>query len=112
MKLLNAESAVVAMEKLTDYCLSTDHPLGKHKARVFLATCGIFSENADLLRQAMLEAALQGEAVLRFTDDHGQRFTIEWNVAGPTGTADVISAWIVRHGENFPRSVSAFVRPE
>ena len=110
MKLPNAENAVVAIEKLTEYCLSTDHPRGKHKARVFSAACGITVENANLLQHALLEAAQQGEAVPRLADDHGQRYVIEWKVTGPAGSADVVTAWIVRHEEDFPRFVSAYVR--
>ena len=35
MKLPNADRAVVEIEKLRDYCLSSSHPRGRHKARVF-----------------------------------------------------------------------------
>ncbi|MEX0978991.1 MAG: DUF6883 domain-containing protein [Pirellulales bacterium] len=112
MKLPGGQNAVVAMEKLTDYCLGTDHPRGKHKARVFAAACGITTENADLLVQALLEAAHQGEADPQLTDEYGQRFVIKWKVTGPTGTADVVTAWIVRYDEDFPRFVSAYVRQE
>lgn len=38
MKLPNGDRAVVDIVKLTDYCLSTTHPRGRHKARVFAAT--------------------------------------------------------------------------
>ena len=112
MKLPNAENAVVAIEKLTDYCLSGDHPRGRHKARVLEAACGITAENADVLMQALVEAAQQGEAIPQFRDEHGQRFIIEWRLTGPTGSAEIVTAWIVRKGEDFPRFVSAYVRRE
>ena len=35
MKLPNAEQAFVDVRKLRDYCFSTEHPRGQHKARVF-----------------------------------------------------------------------------
>ena len=41
MKLPNADRAVVEMQKLVDYCLDPEHPRGKHKARVFLSSCGL-----------------------------------------------------------------------
>ncbi len=112
MKLPNGENAIVAIEKLIDYCLSTDHPRGKHKARVFAAACGITAENSDLLLQALLEAAQHGKAVPGLSDDHGQRFTVEWELTGPNGTANLMSAWIVRRGERIPRFVRAYIREE
>lgn len=90
MKLPNAEQAVVEIEKLLDYCLNPDHTRGKHKARVFLSSCGLTSEYADDLRDAMLGAALNLDAELGEGDDYGQRYVIDigsdgtnWNGSGP-----------------------------
>ena len=112
MKLPNAGNAVVDLQKLADYCLNPEHERGKHKARVFAATCGLTAEHAELLRQALLDAAQQGEAISTASDAYGQRFVIEWNVAGPTGEADIRTAWIVHHDEDFPRFVSCYVSQE
>jgi len=109
MKLPNAENAVVDMQKLTDYCLNPEHERGKHKARVFAATCGLTAEHAELLRKALLEGALQGEAVAKVSDAFGRRFVVEWTVVGPAGKAAIRTAWIVRHDEEFPRFVSCYV---
>jgi hypothetical protein len=109
MKLPNAENAVVEMEKLRDYCLNPAHTRGKHKARVFLSSCGIGSEHAEHLRAALLAAARDLDAESGLEDDYGRRFVIELKVTGPTGTAGVRSAWIIRRGEDFPRFVSCYV---
>jgi len=109
MKLPNAENAVVDLQKLTDYCLNPEHERGKHKARVFAAKCGVTVEHAELLRQALLEGAWQGEAIATKNDAYGQRYVIEWTVEGPTGTAGIRAAWIVRHNEDFPRLVSCYI---
>jgi hypothetical protein len=109
MKLPNAESAFVDLGKLTDYCLNADHPRGKHKARVFQALCGFTEQNAGLLQQRLLEAAEHGHAVETSSDIYGRRFVIEYIVQGPIGAGRVRTAWIVRHDENFPRFVSAYV---
>jgi len=109
MKLPNAGNAYVDLEKLTDYCLSSDHPRGKHKARVFEAACGLTANDADFLRHQLLEAAEQGEAVETISDIYGQRFVIECNVRGPNGMARIRTAWIICQGENFPRFVTALV---
>jgi hypothetical protein len=110
MKLPNAESAFVDMQKLTDYLLDPDHPRGKHKARVFAAACGITANDADFLRQVLLTAAQQGDAALRRVDIYGQRFVIEWEITGVGGQVKLVTAWIIRHGEDFPRFVSANVK--
>jgi hypothetical protein len=109
MKLPNGENAFVDLEKLTDYCLSSDHPRGKHKARVFEAACGLTANDAEFLRQQLFEAAEHGEAVETASDIFGRRFVIEYTLRGPNSLARVRTAWIIRQDENFPRFVSAFV---
>ncbi|MCO6458761.1 MAG: hypothetical protein J5I93_25925 [Pirellulaceae bacterium] len=109
MKLPNAEHAVVEMQKLVDYCLDPDHPRGKHKARVFLSSCGLTAEHADELRVALLNAAQNLDTELGEQDDYGQRYVIDLEVRGPAGTAQVRSAWIIRKGEDYPRFVSCYV---
>ncbi len=109
MKLPNGQRAVVDVVKLTDYCLNPDHPRGKHKARVFEATCGITVEHAELLRQQLLDAAEHADAVPADSLGFGARYVIELTVQGPSGTARVRSAWIIRQSEDFPRFVSAYV---
>lgn len=110
MKLPNAESAFVDMQKLTDYLLDSEHPRGKHKAIVFAAACGITASDADFLRQILLTAAQQGDAALGRADIYGQRFVIEWEITGVGGPVKLVTAWIVRHDDDFPRFVSANVK--
>lgn len=109
MKLPNGERAVVELEKILDYCLSPDHTRGKHKARVFLSSCGLTAEYADDLRDALLSAAVNLDAQSGEGDDYGQRYVIELEVTGPTATVRVRSAWIIRREEDFPRFVSCYV---
>ena len=109
MKLPNAHRAIVEIAKVRDYCLDPIHPRGKHKARVFLASCGMTAQHAEQLREAFLRAAENLEAKPGQADDYGQRYTIELQVEGPTGAARVRSGWIVRHDEDFPRFVSCYV---
>jgi len=110
MSLPNGERAFVDIQKLTEYCLDPEHERGKHKARVFEAVCGLTADYADVLRDALLEAARKGEAELIGSDRFGDRFAVEYTVIGPSGSASVRSAWIVRRDEDFPRLVSCFVR--
>lgn len=109
MRLPNAERAVVDIRKLTDYCLSPSHPRGRHKAKVFAATCGITAEHAVSIQSALLDGAKHLEADLGEQDRYGQRYLVDLEVVGPSGTAQIRSAWIVRKHEDFPRLVSCFV---
>jgi hypothetical protein len=40
-KLPYAQNAVIEIVKLRDYCLSTEHPRGRHKSRVFHEALGL-----------------------------------------------------------------------
>jgi hypothetical protein len=55
MQLPNSDRAVVEIEKLRDYSLNPNHPVGKHKARAFKAALGITLEDAAWLRDRALE---------------------------------------------------------
>jgi hypothetical protein len=60
MKIPNAETAVVDIQKLRDYCLNPDHPRGKHKARVFESALEMTRMDAEYLRSELLDR-VQGE---------------------------------------------------
>ncbi len=106
----NAGRAVVEIEKLRGYCLSAEHPRGRHKARVFAAVLGLSVGDAEALQQALHDAAMSGGAVLGGADNYGQRYVIDFIMRGPAGAAVVRGAWIIRRDEDFPRFVSCYVR--
>jgi hypothetical protein len=71
---------------------------------------GLTVENAHLLRQALLNAALSEEAVVTEQDNYGQRYLIDFTMNGPAGQQVMIrSGWIVRDGEHFPRLTTCYV---
>jgi hypothetical protein len=109
MKLLNGDNAIVDSKKLRDYCLNTDNPRGSNKARVFAVALGFTAQDAEILCTHLLEAARIGEAVVGELDLYGQRYTIDWVITTPQGTAPVRSAWIILHGETAPRLVTCYV---
>jgi hypothetical protein len=109
MKLPNGHRAIVDLNKLTEYCLSPDHPRGKHNARVFLSACRFSAANAEEMRQQLLTVAENGEVVAVGAGVHGDHYVLECLLTGPTGAARVRTAWIVRPGEDLPRFVSAYV---
>jgi hypothetical protein len=104
-------SIVVDLEKLVDYCLCESHPRGRHKARVFCFRLGLTAADAEMLRQALLDAALNRQVDLKPTefDEFGQRFVLDFPISTAVGNAFIRSAWIVRSGESVLRLVSCYV---
>lgn len=109
MKLPNPRDAIVDIRKLHDYCLSLHHPRGRHKARVFASALGLAADDAERLREALLSAALSGEASATESDEYGKRYVLDFEMKTEAGTATVRSGWIVRRNEGFPRFTSCWV---
>ncbi len=108
VKLPNPRNAVVDVRKLRDYCLSPQHPRGRHKAKVFASALGLTAEDAEELREALLAAAITGEASAVDGDQYGERYVLDFEMTRGAGTATVRSAWIVRRDEEFPRLTSCW----
>ncbi len=109
MRLPHAERAVADIRKLREYCLNPSHPRGKHKAHVFETALGIRAGQAELLRDALLEAALNSPATPGEKDPYGTRYVVDFRWSTPAGAATIRSVWIVRNGEDFPRLTTCFV---
>ena len=108
MKIPNPEKAIVEIRKLRDYCLNTEHQIGKHKARLFKAALGLTIEDAESLHAVLLEIVKTHEAEPGDTDEHGQRYQIEFEMTWQGRHATLLSAWNVRPNEDFPRLVTCY----
>jgi hypothetical protein len=108
MKLPNGEHAIVDIRKLLEYCLNSEHPRGRNKARVF-ASVGIRRANAEHLRTAILAAACGTDAQPGVANVHGQRYIIDFDMLSQGRTVRIRSTWIVRIGEELPRLTSCYV---
>ena len=109
MKLPNGERADLGT-KLEDYTLDPLHRDGRHKARVFESVLGISLANADVLRDALREAArLSDTVVCKGDNGFGEMFVLRFPLRTDKGTATVLSAWIIRHGEDFPRLATCYI---
>lgn len=110
MKLPSGSTAVIDIEKLRDYCLSSQHPEGRHKARVFLSALGMTASDAEGLRTLLLSEAKQSNvAHMTGADKYGCRYSIDSVISWGSRSAQVRSAWIVKSGEDFPRLTSCYV---
>jgi hypothetical protein len=77
----HAARAVVDIRKLRDYCLNPMHDEGQHKARVFAAALGMTADDAEALRDFLLQAVKTTDAQLGRRDAYGQRYTVDFLLA-------------------------------
>jgi uncharacterized protein DUF6883 len=62
-----------------------------------------------LLRNALMQATLEVEAIPTQGDVYGQRYVLDFELEGLTGKGLIRSTWIVRSNEDFPRMTSCYV---
>ena len=109
MKLPNGGRADLGT-KLEDYTLNPRHRDGRNKARVFESVLGITFANADVLRHALLNAAANADQVEpRGDNGFGEVYVLRFALTTTKGTATVLSAWIIRYGEDFPRLTTCYI---
>ncbi|MEM6614503.1 MAG: DUF6883 domain-containing protein [Cyanobacteria bacterium P01_C01_bin.72] len=108
MLIPNAENAVVDIRKLRDYCLNAEHSTGKHKARLFLSTLGMTTENAEELRSILLEVVKTQPAKLGRSDAFGQRYTLDFTLEWQNKSAVIRSGWIIQVNSTIPRLTSCY----
>lgn len=108
MKIPNAERAVVDIRKLRDYCLNPQHDKGKHKARLFTSLLGMDADDAEELRNILLETVKTQDAQLGEADAYGQRYMLDFTLNWRSRQARIRSAWIVETGSDIPKLTTAF----
>lgn len=109
MKLPHGEQAEIPIQKLLGYCLNREHPSGKHKSRVFASVLGITSENADILRELIQTAAIEGEVVQQDITAFGQQFKVDW-IVPDTDEIQLRTIWEITSKNPNPRLISAFLK--
>jgi hypothetical protein len=104
----NADRAVIDPRKLHGYLLSRSHQVGRFKAAFFLAL-GYLPEDWRRLEADLWGQLLPKDATAEEHTSYGQKYAIRATLVGPSGkSADVLSVWFVRRGEEFPRFVTAY----
>ena len=108
VKLPGADGAVVSASKIRDYLLSYSHPVGRFKAAFFTAL-GYSAAGWEVLAADLRRHALNNEAFAIEANEYGRKYEVRGTLSGPAGkTAVVVAVWIVLHGQDFPRFVTAF----
>ena len=109
MKLPNGERADLGT-KIEDYVLNPSHWEGRHKARVFESMLGITRGNQQVLREAILAATVNSEEVEALGDNgYGAVYVLRFPLTIAHRTAVILTAWIIRHEEDFPRLITCYI---
>ena len=108
MKLPNAERAVVAERKITEFLLSFTNPRGESKARFFVSF-GFRIEEWETFAAALTAMTTQYEVSEEKEEFYGIQYVIIGNIESPDGrNPRVRCVWQVDHGYDFPRFISAY----
>jgi hypothetical protein len=107
VNLPNPDRAIIPRDKIESYLLSSVHSVGRHKAAFFISL-GYTQANWQTLehdlRQLVTENAKPAEKI-----KYGTKYEIRSSITGPDGrSAAIVTAWIVRNGEDFPRFITAY----
>ena len=77
---------------------------------MFESILGITAGNADVLRRALLDAAAASDQVeSRGDSGFGNAYILRFPLSTAKGTGTVLSVWIVRPGEDFPRLTTCYI---
>jgi len=105
------EKASIPRAKLEDYLLNPAHPVGKHKAKVFESALGFDQSSWELLEMAIRNELPYNEALSTKDDLYGRRYNVTITIKGPNGSEkEVITAWILKTGDDRPSFVTAYLR--
>lgn len=107
MLLPNGDQAQLG-DKLERYCLNFSHSKGKDKAKLFQKRLGITIENKAILEAGLLQAAVTQKAILRSDNEFGQQYNIKFYLETDNDSSWIMSCWIVRKGETFPRLTNTY----
>ena len=108
MTIPNADRAVVDIRKLRDYCLNPLHDEGKHKARLFATALCMTANDAERLRDILLQAVKRHDAKLGRRDDYGQRYTADFLLEWRGKRAIIRSGWIIEHHTDTPKLTTCY----
>jgi hypothetical protein len=108
MELPNHDRAVVPRERLTQYLLSSTHPVGRGKARFFRGF-GYDESNVDRLEEGLLAIAQTQDVEETESTVHGIKYKIPGYLNTPAEVpVRILTVWIIPIDGDIPRFVTAF----
>jgi hypothetical protein len=105
----NGDKAVVTDQKLLDYLLNEQHESQSGHATLFRVLLDITPDNAELLKETLLRAAAVKDVSDTTDTPFGRKYSINFSMNGPRGRYNIMSVWIIEHGLENPRLVTAYV---
>lgn len=109
-KLPNAEKAVIPAEKLSEYVLNPEHPVGKNKAVLFDTLLGLTAIHADELSTAIRNAVLVNPAQFTREDEYGKRYEVSFDFFRNGRKCVILTAWIIPKNEGIPRLTTCYIK--
>jgi len=109
LQLPNYENAIINIEKIRDYCLNSEHPVGKHKAKIFKKALGIIATDAEWLINEILGGLNHSVAHEKNSDKYGKRYTVHIIIRKLDKEAEVVTGWIIKHRTINPILTTCFV---
>lgn len=77
---------------------------------MFESVLGVSLANKDVLGEAIRRAAATSDdAELRGDNGHGLAYSLRFPMRTAKGSATIMTAWIVRRGEDFPRLTTCYI---
>jgi len=108
MRLPAVMRAQIARNKLTDYLLSLDHPLGQYKA-MWLLSLGFRLDRSDRLARAIRTHAARSPVTRTTRSAFGTSYVVDGKLTTPLGrTPHVRVIWFIEHGEEAPKFVTLY----
>src|SRR5688572_6818715 len=108
MPIPGAQSAFVPPEKLSDYLLNLNHPVGGAKARWFMSL-GYHLDDPSQLEQALLQIVRESSDFVEEMTEFGVKYIVRGQLQSPRDRlVEVVTVWITETDQAIPRFVTAF----
>ena len=108
MPMPHADKLLVPLQKLYEYLLDVEHPVGGTKAEWFISQ-GYHSGNAESLADALIELAQRSETWIRRTTRFGVKYVVRGSVITPVGREVwLTTVWFIDNGSVIPRLITAY----
>lgn len=108
MPIPRADLAYVTREKLRDYLLDEQHPIGGSKAKWF-RSLGYDFTDPTALEQDLLKQVQTSDDYIEKSSPFGTKYVVSGKISAPNGEeASVTTVWIIDSTDERPRLVTAF----
>src|SRR3990172_7745763 len=100
MRVPNADKAIIPPEKLRDYILSPNHPVGRFKAD-FFTELGYSAENWEVLERDLRKQIFSQDAEEVEGFPYGRKFVVTGSLTTPAGKiVQMTTVWVILKDEN------------